>query len=315
MRGDIIELVKALTLTDTKTLTQKALKLSEECGEMAKHVLPYENAAGTLHRVVHKGHILEEAVDSMLVALSIAYSLGFDDNDIASVMQKKALYWAQLQDNQKADPNRIPFEIHVTVDASESVEKFRVDCNKIGVKPVLLDLHTKKEGLVKDMMTSQVVIGSTAEAFSAMNATSAALGEIGYDVIRRKIEAAPWHPSAPTATNGLKHIEDNYFESHLEVYVENTEGANYSVKTLKEILQGSDVHVSSNAFKVFGDVSTVMVTLRRKVGIIQSFTHELVVLRKRLLEAGFKISEKDIVEYSIFDSNVQHDSAWIGSRG
>jgi hypothetical protein len=51
---DLIEFIKTLSLNDKKTLTQKALKTSEEVGELAKAVLPFEGAAGTLHRFHRK---------------------------------------------------------------------------------------------------------------------------------------------------------------------------------------------------------------------------------------------------------------------
>lgn len=52
MIKNTLELVKVLTDRDTKNLSQKGLKLSEECGELSKNILPYEGAAGTLHRKI-----------------------------------------------------------------------------------------------------------------------------------------------------------------------------------------------------------------------------------------------------------------------
>lgn len=312
MTPDIFDFIKTLSLNDTKTLSQKALKLSEECGELAGYVLPYESASGTLHKIANKEHLLEESVDSILVALSVAFSLGYDADDIASVMQDKALYWATLQQEQgKVATDKIPHEIHVTVEAATNVETFKEDCRKIGVKAVVLDLHTKTEGTIKDVMTSQVVIGTTTAAFEAMGKTEKGLTEAGYKVLRSKIEAAPWHPSAPTLANGLQHAMDNYFESHIQVHVDNNPDAGcYNVQFLKDILRGMKVHVSANAFKSFGEVSTVMVTLRRSEGTLEKFNRTLADVKKRITEVGFKISEKVIVEYSIYDSKVHHDKEW-----
>ena len=311
MRQDILEAVKQLSLADPKTLSQKTLKLFEEGGELAKSVLPYESAAGTLHRVVHKGKLLEEAADVMLVALSIAYELGFDDEAIASAMQKKSLYWAEIQKNESGiNPNKIPHEIHVTV-AAASVEQFRKDCHSIGVKPVFLALHTTGNGIIKDVMTSQVVIGTTAEAFDAMTDTQSALLRMNYDVVRSKIEAAPWHPSAPTATNKLKHAEDNYFESHIEVHVDNSEVTGQSMEMLKLCVADTDAHLSNNFFKMTDTVQTVMVTIRRYTGTFEQFKCALDELKVRLTTWGFEYNKKDIVEYSIYDSKTSHDSEWL----
>lgn len=312
MRPDILKVVKQLSLADTKTLSQKTLKLFEEGGELAKSVLPYETAAGTLHRVVHKGKLLEEAADVMLVALSIAYELGFDDDAIASAMQKKALYWAEIQKNESGiDPNKIPHEIHVTVSHAVNVDFFREDCRTIGVKPVVLALHTSASAPIKDVMTSQVVIGTTTEAFSAMQATADALTRIGYNVVRSKIEAAPWHPSAPTAGNKLKHAEDNYFESHIEVFVNDAEDSLLTMANLADCLVESDAHLSNNFFKATDTVKTVMVTLRRYTGTYEKFLFELTQLKERIQCWGFEYNKKDIVEYSIYDSKTSHDSEWM----
>lgn len=312
MRQDILEAVKQLSIADPKTLSQKTLKLFEEGGELAKAVLPYEAAAGTLHRVVHKGHILEEAADSILVALSIAYSLGFDDDAIASAMQRKSMYWAELQKNEAGiNPNKIPHEIHVTVESATSIDVFRTDCKNIGVKPVVLALHTKSDATLKDVMTSQVVIGTTTEAFSAMHKTQVVLEDLGYHVTRCKIEAAPWHPSAPTATNKLEHAKHNYFESHIEVTVDDSEDSFATLAALKDCLSDTDAHLSGNFFKATETVKTVMVTLRRYSGTFEKFKYELSMLKEQITAWGFEFNQKDIVEYSIYDSNTDHDTEWM----
>lgn len=312
MTPDVLDFIRTLSLNDQKTLSQKALKLAEECGELAGYVLPYESASGTIHKIANKDHLLEESVDTILVALSVAFSLGYDIDHIQSMMQNKALYWASLQQNQgEVDCNKIPHEIHVTVEAAADVEQYKEDCRKIGVKPIVLDLHTKTTGVIKDVMTSQIVVGTTTEAFAAMDKTKVALREAGYNVVRGKIEAAPWHPSAPTVRNGLKHAADNYFESHIEVHVERD--GQYTVEFLKDILSGYKVHVSSNAFKSFAQYSTVMTTIRRDDVPLEAFKRQLEMVKRRITEVGFTMSEKVIIEYSIFDSKITHDKGWTDS--
>jgi hypothetical protein len=248
----------------------------------------------------------------MLVALSIAYELGFDNDAISSMMQKKSLYWAEIQKNESGiNPNKIPHEIHVTVESAANIDMFRKDCQSIGVKAVVLALHAKSSDPIKDVMTSQVVIGTTTDAFTAMNTTSNALVRLGYDVVRCKIEAAPWHPSAPTASNKLKHSEDNYFESHIEVYVDDSEVTGQSLEMLKLCLADTDAHLSNNFFKSTDTVKTVMVTLRRYTGTFEKFKFELGQLKERITGWGFDFNQKDIVEYSIYDSKTSHDAEWM----
>lgn len=91
----LMEYVKDLSLNDKKTLTEKALKLAEETGEVASAVLIYEGAHGTEYRdPCTKEHIMEEASDVILMALSIPVLLGFDLEDVYEMMKKKADKWA-----------------------------------------------------------------------------------------------------------------------------------------------------------------------------------------------------------------------------
>lgn len=310
MRADVLDTIKNLTKTDTKNLSAKSLKLMEECGELAKTVLPYENSAGTLHRVSHSGMIVEEVADVLLVALSIAYSLGYDDDTIASIMQDKAMYWARLQANEsKVDPNNIPHELHLTVSDVKDLEKFKSDCASIGVKAIVLALHVNSGDDIKDIMTSQVVMGSTTQAFTAMTLTKARLIKMGYNVVRCKIESSPWHPSVPTASNNLPHVQHGYFEAHLEVTVYDDDSVR-NLQMLKDIVGGT-AHISSNAFKVCDGYSTVMVTIRRNSGTLERFELELSMLLESL--SCFDVRDKVITEYALYDTNVNHDAEWLSN--
>ena len=101
MRTDLLNYIRELSFLDEKNLSQKALKLVEEVGELAKAVLPYDNAYCTNHRFVTPAKILEEVADSLLVALSIAYTLGYTDEDLDQEMRRKDVYWAELKSREK----------------------------------------------------------------------------------------------------------------------------------------------------------------------------------------------------------------------
>ncbi len=85
MNAELLNYIRSLSLKDTKTLSQKALKTTEEVGELAKAILPFDGAHGTNHRFVNKENITEECVDVILCALSIAYSLGSTDSSLERV--------------------------------------------------------------------------------------------------------------------------------------------------------------------------------------------------------------------------------------
>ncbi len=93
----LIEFIRSLSIHDKKSLAEKTLKVSEEQGELAKAVLPFVNAYSTTHRFVPDIDILEEAVDTILAAISIPFSLGFTNEQIIQMIHDKSQYWAQLQ--------------------------------------------------------------------------------------------------------------------------------------------------------------------------------------------------------------------------
>ena len=310
MNNNLLELIKNLTEKDTKNLSQKTVKLMEEAGELAKSVLPYEMASGSLHRFTYKEKLLEDSADIMLVALSIIYSLGYTDNDITDIMQKKALYWSQIQDNENVEVNKIPHEIHITVSGVTDIEKFKEDCRDLGLKAIVLDLHIS-DGVIKDIMTSSVKIGNSNEAYALMVQDKANLEARGYKVVRGKIEVAPWHPIVPKRANQLHVGHGQYFESHIEVYIDN-HSKTHTLEALKDMID-DDVHVSNNFFKRNADISSIMLTYRQSSAnvCLEGFKDDTQRIRELLTEAGFSVNKKNIIEYSMYDSNVDHDKIWI----
>ena len=318
MNNKILDFVKELTKNDKKNLTQKALKLTEETGEVAKNVLPYELASGTLHRVVHKDQIFENAIDSMLVSLSIAYSLGYTDNDIEDMMDKKSLYWSQLQQNEiSVNPEKIPHELHVTVTNLVEYEGFKDVCKDIGngVKPIVLELHNSgRYEATKDIMTSSIFIGKTSDALEELKRIKTYLTQHGYLVERGKIEAAPFHPRVPTSINGFSHIENGYFESHIEVYVDSNESSSASMKVLKEKMYGKNIHISSNLLKPKADTFIAMLTIREYTGTLEEFKLVLANTREYIETSGFTINGKDVIEYCLYDTNITQNKDWFENK-
>lgn len=310
MINTTFELVRTLTNRDTKSLSEKGLKLSEECGELAKNILAYQNAAGSMHKFSNKELVAENCIDSILVALSIAYSLGYSDDQLSEIMLKKSLYWSGLRENESnVDPNNIPHELHVTVEKVQELDKFCNACSAADVKPIILDLHSKSN-VMKDMMTSSVVIGSTEEAYSELKSIKRILEVYGFNAIRGKIEVPPFHPAVPNKTNGLSVPKDCYFETHIEVIIPN--GEQYHSNLLSWADYNPDVHVSKNTFKKYEDFSTVMLTYRAYDGTIESFKEEVAAIREKVVaDLGVKLNGKEIIEYCLFDSNKSHDNRWL----
>ena len=308
MNKDLLKFIEGLTANDAKTLSQKALKLTEEVGELAKAILPFESAAGTLHRFVNKEKILDGVADTYLVALSIALSLGFSVEELEVMIQRKSLKWAGLQQKERAAKFPVPFEIHITVKNAE-VNKFIEACQIIGAKPLLLDLQKSTgETALYDLMTSQIHVGDNTSAYNAMCQTSAGLAAHGFEVVREKIETVPWHPAAPSKFDAIVVMPPNsYFESHLAVVI-----PTYRLNALREHIKTFEgCHISKNIFKKLDDdFVKIMVTLRSYTSAYEDFQDRVKQCFNFIEDGGFKV-EDPIVEFSIFDTKVSHDAEWI----
>lgn len=291
-------------------MSQRGLKTAEEIGELAKVILPYDNAFATTHRFAVRQKILEEVIDSFLCLLSIADTVGATSEEIEEEMWRKAKKWDGLQvAASNIDPIDVPFEIHITVEEAD-VEKFRADCKDVGVKPILLDLHTRGNGVMRDLQTSSAHRGSNRTCYEEIERVANALTARGYKVVRKKAETVPWHPAAP-ATPGSAMPKDCYFEAHIPVVTRQD-----AMPQLQRIAESNGARMSRNVFKRHGDdgLVTVMVTLRKYSGTAVTFKVEQDGLLEVLAAAGFT-PEKCITEFSIYDSRVAHDSAWINLPG
>lgn len=297
---------RILNSHDTKNLSQKLTKTVEEVGELAKVILPFEDASGTLHRFTERNQILEECIDAYLCIQSIIHELEYSQDEVDNMAQRKLEKWGGIQQNEKRIEDKpIPFEIHVTASCSTDITKFKTVCGDIGVKPIVLDLQTNS-GVMEDVMTSSVHVGTNRSAYEEVRRISKELMDAGFDVIRQKIETVPWHPAAPKDQHGVM-PKSCYFESHLAVVVYDQ----HQERQLSIIANHHNAHLSQNRFKTLDNGSYVMmVTYRSYVAGRKEFERQLKDLKDAL--AVFEV-DKEIIEFSIWDTNLTHDAEWINS--
>lgn len=320
MNEKLLEYIKHLSETDKKSLSDKTLKIQEEVGELAKVVLPYTSAYATNHRFVEKERILEEAVDTILCALSVAYDLRFTHEEIESMMKLKSEKWALLQKGEEDLKFPIPFEIHITVQpkasfVNETIDYFREVCADGNVKPIILDLETQAGKIIKDVMTSSVHFGDNASAYNESQRVADHMDEYGYKVVRVKIETVPWHPASPKSLND-EMPKNCYFEAHIPIIHKPEQ---------KELLERfmnlhglNNLHLSSNTFKKHTDGTvTTMLTYRTYKShlfafedMVQYFTNKLSDVDVRI--DGYEWSVGKVhKEFSIYDTKISHDAEWL----
>jgi NTP pyrophosphatase (non-canonical NTP hydrolase) len=296
---DILKRIEALSLRDRKTLSQKGLKAGEEVGELSKAILPLETAHGTNHRLPNTEKVIEECADLVLVAYSIAHSLGQSFEDFVNVLDRKSRYWEFLLDNEdKVDSSNLQFEIHITVRNAE-VEKFIEDCHTLAVKPIILDLYTT-EVVIPDIMTSSKFQGSTTEVMRYTRDLATNLRSMGHDVVREKIETVPWHPAAAIKKIG----DDRYFEAHIAF-------RNPDKDKLDIFCKEHDIHLSRNTMKK--DTNSVLMGTYR-VAAKHTSPEDFVIRINNMCDLaeaqGFYI-DRPHTEYSLYDDNQTHDKEWI----
>ena len=332
---NINEFIKSLSIKDKKTLSQKSLKLVEEIGELARVILPYDSAHGTNHRFIDREAILEEVVDVYLTNISIAHSLGFTDEEFNDMLVKKSEKWASLQAKEEKATFPLPFEIHVTVEADsflESISEFKEDCKNIGVKPIVIDLEINDGSILKDVMTSSKFFGDNRTAYEESERIVRELKDMGYKVVRNKIESVPWHPAAPQDKDkdhplwhGQPISNGCYFESHIGIIIspEEKEDLNELVDFLNESICefSGKAKLSRNFFKKSEDGKFVnMLTYRSNMATYKEFESEVRSIEKiisgendwSLLSRFKKFNyEKVEIEYAVYDTNVSHDAKWI----
>lgn len=313
MNHDLLAYIKMLSLRDEKTLSQKALKAGEEFGELAKVALPYDNAYATTHRFAIADKILEECVDLTLCALSVAYDLGFTDDDIESMMYAKANKWASLQDKSQVE-YPLPYEIHVTVSTPAphvvfDVDQFKIACAEIGVKAVVLDLQNRGgKCVMHDYMTSSKHYGNNRSAYEEAMRIQRLLVAKGFDVTRVKVETVPWHPMAPRTINeempGCSH-----FESHIPVHI-----LEIDIPLLNNICTELGLHLSQNVFKRLpSGMVVIMTTYRSRSHTSTTFQDKIDYIQQELQRAGFTIG-KSVVEFCVYDTKNGHDTKWLASN-
>lgn len=133
------------------------------------------------------------------------------------------------------------------------------------------------------------------------------LSRAGYRVVREKVETVPWHPAAPADSDNMP--EGCYFECHFNIRVD--AGTNHAI--LKTIADLNNCHLSKNNFKEYADGSAVlMMTFRSYEDTRYAFTKQVEAIKGKLLMKGFVV-EKEIIEFAIFDTKVNHDAQWTGT--
>lgn len=321
MRQETLDFIKVLTERDRKTLGQKGNKLAAETGELNQAILPLEGAPDTLHRLTSRHHVLDEVADVILAALSIGYSLGFNDQELDDMLRLKMNKWSGLQAQEGTVKFPIPFEIHITVNSGvlnheEVLFMFRAFCRNNDMKCLDIEPYHVLRGydpFKSDVMCSKVVFGTQQEAMKVMTKLVADLGvstDNQVQVVRQKIETVPWHPIVKQLETEGKPVGGEpgvYLESHIEIVTPGAEDI------LRQSIDLGFKQDGEERFALFMSKNTAkqnapLILTYRHSGVTKAnYDENLKTLQYHLKEDLNLTLLKTITELSIFDTAPNHD--------
>lgn len=87
--------IKQLSMENEKSLEQIALKLTEESGEVAQALLSHLKASGSEYKGMTSDDVKEECVDVIIVALSLFYKLGGENEEFQKTFETKVDKWKE----------------------------------------------------------------------------------------------------------------------------------------------------------------------------------------------------------------------------
>lgn len=209
----------------------------------------------------------------------------------------------------------LPYEIHVTVDPEATpdlkVRDFIASCRALEVKAIVLDLGIHVCGDLSDYMTSSSGMYPCDEQVHAeADRIADGLASDGFKVIRKKIEAAPWHHMAPQVP-GDAMPESGYFESHLAIQCHEDRVADLreGIAATADILP---LYISRNTFKQLDDGEVIiMATLRDYSSPFSIYSQRVLLAQARVKQLGFELGKKIITEFAFYDTNTAQDDAWM----
>lgn len=99
LTGQALDLIGRLTESETKSLSDMALKLTEELGELTSELLKKSGAVS--YKPSEKFAAIEEALDVLMVAASIVKKLQHEDsvtdNQVRHLLETKLAKWEKIQ--------------------------------------------------------------------------------------------------------------------------------------------------------------------------------------------------------------------------
>lgn len=199
------------------------------------------------------------------------------------------------------------FEAHISIVPinQEQANIFKSFCEAEGIKAIQIVLARGTTPI--QPMSSSMHWGKFSTVKSEVETLVHKIAQLGFEVKRMKIEAAPNNQDIPQTIEDLsRHDSKNYFEHHWKILLEGEPS-----EKLLALCEEYKAHFSQNAFKEREDgFSEHFLTLRlyekglqEAEKVCEDFTEALKAQKVEVL--------KFITEYCIYDDFVMLDEEWL----
>ena len=192
------------------------------------------------------------------------------------------------------------YEIHLTVNKPDSLNRFKEVCKSFNVKPLVI-----ATGDYDQVMTSSIYKTDYIDNFHFhLHDLSMKFESEGYNVLRKKVEIMP---------SIVQHKDHIYYESHVRIKIPNVsqDRIDYHHELIDVICLSRDLQKSKNLFKVDKNFLYQMVTFRTHEMDIWDFGKHMKKVRQDIENNGFLNFDKIELEECIYDSNIDIDKKWL----
>jgi hypothetical protein len=159
-------------------------------------------------------------------------------------------------------------------------------------------------------MVSRRRSGGLSTELTAAEELARLLGAAGFDVVRIKIEAAPWNRGVPDAGPDPEHA-DRYFEHHVKLVLDPAT----DLARLTALAEAHSAHLSRNARRVRADGRPERFVTQRCRAVGRSTARARLDALVSALAGNEYVVVSVEEEFVVYDSAPGVDAGWLGEGG
>jgi len=191
------------------------------------------------------------------------------------------------------------YEIHLTINQPDSIERFKQCCKAIDIKPIVI-----ATGNYDQVMTSSIYRG--VDFMAEISRLQQHLEDGDFSVVRQKVEIMP---------QIVKHPNHLYYESHIRFKIPKERQGYVTEKLalIERLCQRMGLHKSRNLFKVDDEFIYQMATYRTYTDTIWQFGSHIEDVKDYVVHVGLWYDKVELEE-CIYDTNEDIDKKRLENK-